>query len=304
MARLRWLVGLVAALGAISLAESPFASGTPGGAQQATAQHRRVAAKDASQRLARLGLPAGAIVHVSPVVEARSHLPALVATTANADAAEVWWVPGTINSVFGYIRAHPPAGSTQSGWGYDGYPGHRGYDKSLTFTWPAIGQVLDNRMLYVSITSLGSDRAEVYAQAESIWVVARPTGERIPATTRSIDVSVQHGHRTLRSLTVTRRAEVIRIVSLFNAMEIVQPATYNCPAIAPNEQRHISFTFADARARPLAHLSYVESTIPLEHGSGPCNPVALTIDRRSQRPLLGNPQLIRVQKMIGINGAL
>jgi hypothetical protein len=140
----------------------------------------------------------------------------------------------------------------------------------------------------------------IFAQAESIWLAARPDSERIPARTRTIQIVVRHAHHILRAITVNRPAEVTRTVAAFNDVPIVQPDAYSCPLMLQRRQRGFSYAFRGDGGRVLAHAHYEISA-----GSSPgfCNPIAVTIWGHRQRDLLGGEPIVAVQRSLGIKTA-
>lgn len=138
----------------------------------------------------------------------------------------------------------------------------------------------------------------MFAQAESIWVSARPNDERIPATTRSVVVRITQAKRAARMLTVSRRREVDQIVAAFNATQVVQPDHFNCGVTFP--ARSFSYVFRGPQERSLAHVTY--SVSPGAEPE-PCNPMRVSIYGRRRHELLGGPQIVHVQRMLGIKTA-
>jgi hypothetical protein len=266
--------------------------------------NRRAARRDVRRLLGMLRLPAGAI-HVSTEPGGDGGwlkpLPALTATTANADAHGWWRVPGSPGSVIAYIRTHPLAGATLSSTG-SGENGRTGRTElTVSYGWHAIAGVIRLRALAIYATALSDAVTGVLAQAESDWIVPRPASERIPAATHEIDISSAKLHGpTAVSLIVTSPAKVRRIVSLFNAMPIAQPAAYACPALMLAGARVIRISFRTGRGGSLlARATYIDYP-PLPAASGPCTPIELSIDGRRRDPLIGGNFLKTIHRIIGI----
>lgn len=262
------------------------------GGHAQTVKNQRMAYLDASRLLAELRLPVTATRsrEIPP-----SKLHELEGADNHADAAEVWAVPGTIRSSLGYVRGHAPVGSTIFASGYDDRPGKPDYDRWVEFAWPSVGDALADRHLYVSVTTVGRGRTSVFAQAESIWVSARPADERIPVATRSVDVRITQAGRPLRTLTVSRRREVDRIVELVNATQIVQPDEFNCGVtLSP---RAFEYEFRGEHDRTLARVTYTSTA---GTGPGPCNPMTVNIRGHRRDDLLGGLQMVDVQRLLGL----
>jgi hypothetical protein len=264
------------------------------GGRPQTLRNRHAAYQDAPRLLAQLRLPAGATL--SRVV-ARSRLHELEAAENHADAADVWSVSGTIATTLAYVRAHPPAGSTMFADGDSSRPGQPDYARWVEFAEPSVGAVLADRHLYVSVSSTGRDHTSVFAQAESIWVSARPSRERIPAATRRVVVRITQAHRSPRTVIVSRRRLVDEVVAAFNTVEIVQPDVYNCGVML--SPRAFSYEFLAAQGRSLARVTY---TVNPGGSPGPCNPMTVRIGGRRRDDLLGGPQIAEVQRLVGTLG--
>jgi hypothetical protein len=231
-----------------------------------SASNRRAARRDAELLLSRLRLPSEAVSSPTEPSNDGGHLKpsqSLNVTSARADAHAWWLVPAVTDSVLAYLKANPPAGSKLDG-SESLYVDHKLIDQSLEFDWPPVRGVLGERELSVCVIALPAGRTGVLAQAQSGWIVRRPPSETIPATVDAVDLSsaVLNGPATV-ALTVTRAAEVRSLVSLLNAMPIVQPAVHSCPALIGNGATVITFSFRAVAGGPLlARATYVMSHTP------------------------------------------
>jgi hypothetical protein len=265
--------------------------------------NERAARQDVAKLLQRLRLPTGATSSPTEPSGDGGHLkpmPSLDVTPARVDAHAWWLVPAGTDSVLAYLKSNPPAGSKLDGSG-GLYIGRKPIDQSLDFGWPAVRGVLGERELSVTVMSLGDGRTGVLAQAQSDWIVPRPRSERIPATAHAVDLSsaVLNGPTTV-TLTVTSAADVRSLVSLLNALPIVQPGLYSCPGLIENGARVITFSFRAFAAGPLlARATYVAYP-DLAYDSGPCDAIDLTIAGRRQKPLVGGDFLRRVERLLGV----
>jgi hypothetical protein len=268
-----------------------------------TASNRHVAQRDAANLLQRLHLPPAAVRSPTEPSGDGGHLkpvPLLNATSAAVDQHDWWQVPGSPSAVLAYVKSHRLSGSK-----FDGSGGlyHSGalVDRSLTFEWPPVRGVLGERELTVTLIALPGGETGVLAQAQSNWIVARSRSERIPATVREVDISsAMLDGPTSVALSVTVGSKVRSLVRLLDALPVVQPAVYLCPALIENGARVITFSFRASAAGPLlARATYVAYP-HLAYDSGPCNAIDLTIAGRRQNPLLGGDFVSRVQRLLSV----
>lgn len=298
--RLFAATAIVACVAALLVGSVSAASNQP---VRTSTANKRAARQDVAKLLQRLRLPTGATSSPTEPAGDGGHLkpmPSLNVTSARVDAHDWWLVPAGTDSVLAYLKANASVGSKLDGSG-GLYMRGKPIDQTLDFAWPAVRGVLGERELSVTVMELGDGRTGVLAQAQSDWIVARSRSERIPATVHAIDLSIAvlNGPTTV-ALTVTNAAEVRSLVWMLNAMPVVQPAVYLCPALIENGARVITFSFRASAAGPLlARATYVAYP-DLAYDSGPCNAIDLTIAGRGQKPLLGGDVLRRVQRLIGV----
>jgi hypothetical protein len=267
------------------------------------ASNKRAATLDARRLLERLKLPPGAGASSTEPAGDGGRLKPM--TALNLTGARVedhrWWLIGASpGAVLAYIESHRPVGSKLDGTGalYD----HNGLiDRSLEFVWPPVPHVLGDRELSVTLMALPDGRTGLLAQAQSNWIVPRPASETLPSAVREIDVSTARLDRPATlALAVTSAATVHDIVAMLDALPIVQPAVYSCPALIGQGARVITFDFrADAGGPRLARATYVAYP-GLAYESGPCNPISLMIGGRREKPLLGGDFLGRVERLLGV----
>jgi hypothetical protein len=225
--------------------------------------------------------------------------------TVNLVDAHSWWrVPGTLDAILAYLKAHPPRGESSSGTGSGSSrvsgPGSRTVSYGeVTFDFPAPPGVLDSRTLTVKATSIGADVTAVRVDAEDAWEIPRPSSERIPAGVHEIDVvRAIVGRPPTVSAHVVDASEVAAIVKLLDALPVVQPGVIGCPMI-PAGAATVTLTFRAksggvllARAAQLA-LAWEIPTA--------CDPVTLTIGGRAQHPLLaGSAFLTAIGKLLNL----
>ncbi|MFZ1992914.1 MAG: hypothetical protein WAU75_02305 [Solirubrobacteraceae bacterium] len=155
--------------------------------------------------------------------------------------------------------------------------------------------MLSDRHLFVSVSSIGPGDVELFAQAESIWLSARPQSERFPASTRQISLRIIQPHHTTLSRDVTRESTVSKVVALLNAVPITQPVHYSCPNFT--KVRTFAYQLLSQTGRVLAQVSY---QVPLRGSPGPCQAMSVAIGGHSQHALLGGPQVIEIQRIFHI----
>ena len=268
------------------------ASGTP-----TIASNKDAARIDAVAHLAAVELPPGIVS--SATEPAGDHGQLQAGQVFNGATAHAWWtVSGTVDSVDVYVRGHVPAGATYSG----GTVGGTTF-QALDFTWPAVDGVLGQRELDVSIVALPQGRVGILAQANSAWIVPHPPGERVPEAARVLSVtSAKVGGATTLSRTVGRRVAVTKLAALLDAMPVVQPGAYSCPALLLKGARTISLVFRARSGGPqLAKAVYVAYGGELANNSGPCNAIEFWVGSRREHPLIGGTFLSRARRILGFS---
>jgi len=263
--------------------------------------NRAAARRDAHSLLAKLVLPAGAIRIVSEPRGDNGYLKAsgwLEGDDAHALAHRWWEVPGTPDGVIAYVRAHPPAGSRLFGTGTAGNLYNATSADSVYYERPGVRDVLGFRELDVTATALPDGETGVLAEAQSDWIVPRPSSEQVPPSTAEIDItSGAPGQQPAESLSVTEPSEVSGIVRLINAMPIAQPISYGCPALT--DPRLVTMTFRAATGSPpLAVLTYYDFR-PWSGPSQGCKTVELRIGGRRRDPLIGGDFLRAIGRILG-----
>ena len=106
------------------------------------------------------------------------------------------------------------------------------------------------------------------------------------------------GHRPFLSRHVTGRANVHRLVALFNSLGIVQPVGINCPAERVAPVVEIGFRagamVAQAKVSSMANFSW-PPTVP----GWECFPIAFSVHGRSSTPLVGNV-ITPLHRLLGV----
>jgi hypothetical protein len=262
-----------------------------------SASNKAAARVDAAAHLAAVALPPGVASSATEPAGDRGQLEA--GSVFNAETAHAWWtVSGSVGSVYAYVRAHVPAGATYTGGTLSGTT-----YQAADFNWPAINGVLGQRELDVSIAALPKGRVGILAQADSVWIVPRPPGERVPEAARVLSVtSAKLGGATTLAQNVVRRPAVTKLAALLNAMPVVQPGAYSCPALVLKGARKITLVFRARSAGPqLAKAVYIAYGGELAKDSGPCNAIDFWVGTRRERPLIGGRFLSRAQRILGFS---
>jgi hypothetical protein len=308
------VVAILAASAAVAIgAAATFGGGTAGpqdtvAPPRATSPkaraNRRAARVDAASLVTKLKLPGGATSVSSEPAHDNGYLhpmPELESSFANATAHAWWTVPGDPRSVLDAIRANRPTGARQdgSGSGHNNKTGSSEID--VQFRWPPVAGVLGERLLEVTVTSIGRGLTGALAESQSVWIVPRPASERIPSATRIIQItSAVPGAADGGRLTVARDAQVQSIVALVNRLPIVQPGATACPALI--DGKTITMTFRSRPSGPaLAALRFVDYRPWKAAYSSECAPVQLSVAGRQRPALDGGDFIRRVERVIGLS---
>ncbi|MGO9499301.1 MAG: hypothetical protein ACLQA5_21700 [Solirubrobacteraceae bacterium] len=285
--------------GSPSRAIGLVAAGPPRAIGPTTASNRRAAVRDAKGLLAGVVPPVGAVLQ-SRGTRIGAHAPLLTTAFASAVAYSTWTVPEDPASVLSFVESHLPSGSKVVSTGSGG---PNPSSQSVIRSWPSVDDVLDVRWLEIDVASGSSGGIQLHAESQSQWVITRPRDEQIPAGVREIDVtSSWPGKPPFVSRQVTNRAEVRRLVTLFDALGIVQPGAINCPEFSPNPVVDIEFrggatnrVVADASVSSEASFSW-----PPDVPGWACFPVAFTVRGRNWSPLSGNV-ITPIERLLRVN---
>jgi hypothetical protein len=307
-------VAAIAASAAVAIAaaatfgrggQAPHAAVRPPRATSPRARaNRRAARLDAASLLRKLNVPAGATSVPSEPTHDHGYLhpmPTLEAAFANATAHAWWTVPGAPRSVIRAIKANPPAGATPAGAGSVDNSKTGTSALEVDYRWPPVAGVLGDRLLELTVTSVGGGRTGVLAESQSVWIVPRPASERIPAATRIVQIdSAVPGAAAGGRVTITRGPQVRSIVAVLNRLPIVQPGVTACPALI--DPKTITMTFRARGSGPaLAVLRFVDYRPWKAAYSSECAPVQLTIGGRVRAALDGGGFIRRIERIIGVS---
>jgi hypothetical protein len=117
-------------------------------------------------------------------------------------------------------------------------------------------------------------------------VLPRPASEQIPRGARVLTVSVRLPGKRVASITVTKRSIVRRLAAAIDGLETTQPGTIVCPGyVAVDNPPKITFTFRASATGPSLATAR-ESFFPRSPAATPCDPIAFTVNGKTQQPLL------------------
>jgi hypothetical protein len=269
---------------AILVAAAVGLAGLADEASAGTAANQRAAGISAHALLLTLRLPAGAQPSATDPArsDALARSPSAPATPALVDLHRFWWLPGGLQEVSNWIQHHPPHGATGNMGGASATPG------GTTSQWTGFGfaprsGVLSERELIVTVAHARGGGTALRADAQVVWVVARPSSERVPGDVRQIIIVVRRPSVPASApQRVAAAAQIRAIVSLVNLLPLSQPGVVSCPAdVGP----FVRLRFLPATgSSPLAEVT--------ADGSG-CGLVTFSLRGHSEPALAGGPGLIR-----------
>ncbi len=263
-----------------------------GGATGYTAaSNRQAAQRDAEVLLHRIWLPAHSIPSAQVPAGAGSSLSTPATTIPTPDLVDVhaWWsAPGSMGAVFAFVKAHAPQGGTLSSFGSGSQYG-KTTERWIVFSWPAVRDVLFQRQVAVEIVPLSGGFAGVRADAQIMWTLPRPPGERVPSSARVLRVtrSALAGWPPPLALTVTDRAQIRALARMLDRLEIVQDVAIACPALFPAPM--VTFTFRAQADGPMLARARMASDGP----AGECSPISFSVGGHRRPALLAFPAFLR-----------
>lgn len=256
--RTRWPVALRAALAASLTLTGTLAAYGQAGAQNGrpaltpsrpvlltlagrdALSRRDLALKDAAHLLTLVRLPSGS----ARVAKEPSGDSQLLGTAAESiadpnlvDLHRFFVAPQNAWTVYRYERSHPPLRSTSRG-GYNGYgtAGTSGNTNEwfVSYSWPPEKQLLDSRVLVISIAALPGHRSGIRLDAEVTWLPAKPVGDVIPTgakvLTAVLSAGMNPGEAGHAPVTTTDPAKIEGVRNFVNQLSVVSPGGRFCPA--------------------------------------------------------------------------
>jgi hypothetical protein len=176
-----------AATGPDSLASQ--SSATPAAATTSSSSHARAEAELATL-LAGVRVPPGAERVSSAPVTMLAQAPVSEASPNLLTLTSWWSVDMSFADALAWIQAHPPAGLTSSMGGQAGGPGVP-TNRSLGYSAPST-TAYDGASVELELAAMGSSVTGLRADAEVVWLPAKPADEFVPAGTVVTLVAVKH----------------------------------------------------------------------------------------------------------------
>lgn len=248
---------------------------------------RRTAMHDARARLEALRLPPGAtrVEKAPPGSGGELRGPFIEPETRNLiDRSAFWRVTGSPTEVLAWVKGHPPGGSKLK---VESSSSNRGITTSWSagFEWPPIEGVARERTLLLTAVATGAGETTLRADAQSVWILPRPSSERIPTAAHLLELSVGRAGAPSRELSIGNAGLVGRIVASINELPIAQPGVTSCPA-GISQPVIVRLAF---RAPGGPVLAEAEQEIP----PGACNPMRLEVRGKPEPPLADGWRVMR-----------
>jgi hypothetical protein len=220
-----------------------------------------------------------------------------------------WWrVAGQPQAVLAWIKAHQPAGSSDTGGGGLGsapprgtrmptppYPIHLAVSY-VNFTLPDVSGVLVSREVIAAVAADGRDQTAVGVYGETLWLPARTSAELIPAAARLVTIIPLSGHAppasTDHRATITDPDQLARIAAVVNALPTKPPGGWMECGPFPGPGMQLTFR-ASATGPALAVVTAYQEL---------CPEVSLVIGGKQMPPLDGAETLFqRVMVIAGFH---
>jgi hypothetical protein len=177
--------------------------------------------------------------------------------SANGVVRAGWWrVAGQPQAVLAWIRAHRPAGSSDTGGGGIGaappggtlpptppYPSPQ--ESFVDFSLPDVPGVLVDRTVIAAVAADGQDRTAIGVYAEVLWLPARTAAELIPAAARMVTITPLSGYappaRSDHQVTITDPTQVARIAAVVNTLPSQLPVGWMECGPSPGPGMRLTF---------------------------------------------------------------
>jgi hypothetical protein len=220
-----------AAIGQRTFARStttPVSGVTPSTATPGTS--REQITRDAMQALlAQVALPPGSQVATAAPVPTLT-APAVSLMSTNLIDVSGWWtMPGTVDGVLSYLKAHPPAGTTSIGTASSGSPNDMA--QAVMFGTAPTHDYTDPQLMIT--VSADAGQVAVRADAQAIWRPMRSAAETLTVATVTAGSAENRalggGGLSSSSLALTK-AQVRQVVALLNGLDTAVPGDRYCPS--------------------------------------------------------------------------
>ena len=148
---------------------------------------------------------------------------------------------------------------------------------------------VDDRTLAVEVTSAVGGGSAVRADAQAVWVLARPAWERVPSDARSVTITATRGPGVSSTpVTLTAPVKLRAIARLLDGLPVFQPGTYACPA---DDGVGLELSFrAAANPQPVARV---------DADTTGCGGVSFSVGNRAGPVLYGGYELANLLAHLG-----
>jgi hypothetical protein len=211
-----------------------------------------------------------------------------------------WWrVPGSAASALDHVGAHRPHGGKLALSGSQGPIDGPPVSRFVGFSWPPVDRLLTARQVLVEAVDLAGGVAGVRVDAQVEWIIPRPASERIPRPVHEVDVTRGAlGQPPSLSMKVVATQKIRRLVAMVDALEIVQPGVYACPAL-PVGGPVVTFTFRAGDGGTV--LATASQSASAREPTTSCDPMTFSIRGRSQTSLLGGAAVVsKAGRLLGV----
>ena len=180
--------------------------------------------------LAQVALPPGSQVATTAPVPGLT-APAVSLISTNLIDVSGWWtMPGTVDGVLAYIKAHPPVGTTAIEADSSGSPNNMA--EAVTFATTPTHDYVDPQLMIT--VSADAGQVAVRADAQATWRPMRSAAETLTAATvtaASAENSGFGGGGLSSSPVALTKPQVRQLADLLNELDTVAPAEHGCPDI-------------------------------------------------------------------------
>jgi hypothetical protein len=221
--------------------------------------------------------------------------PRAAATRTLIDRHAIYVVRAPLRQVERFYAHHRPARARQIASGRSGGPGVP-RNLNLTWAWPG-DRALVSRQTVLDLVAIGRHRTGVRIDAEVVWRVPRPAGERVPSGVRAIAITrARPGQLPNLSRTVTNQAQVHAIITMIDRLPIVQPGFIACPVLLAGTPI-VTFSFRSSRLG--AALATASEPADVTEPTTACDALTFATATRTWPSLLQGARFLhRVDRML------
>jgi len=304
-----WISKLTLVVIAVAVAAGASVALASSRSQKQLQSNKARAHADAAALVAGVQLPPGATPSSIEPAGDNGLLPfsseAIEGDAAHALAHGWWIVDEPADQVLDYVSSHAPLGMKQDGSGYSN--GRQGSTESDMFEAPAIPGKLGERMMWVTVATLQDGQTGVAAEAQSDYVVPRPSSERVPAgasiltiaRTRTTANGRRVRHVQLATVQLTRSVSIARVTRLIDSLPVAQPDVIMCEALMfPTTTYTLTWRRA-AASRPLARAQFVEYHDAVQAVGSQCDTIGFSIGGHRRDALIGTRVVARLRAAAG-----